>query len=149
MNITVSSDVSIKAVQQMLGHSSAAMTGRVPEPFDEDLNAVADVLDSAPMTIRPSISNEVERDRLIEPLRRSGGLWPCSRLLAEFAPYVGTGDGVAMVCTNVNGPLSEQVFPLQPVQVLHDQFTQEVGLGASCACGKSVYPRFSFRRQTN
>lgn len=44
----VSAGANVKAVQRMLGHSSAAMTLDVyADLFDEDLNAVADALDSA------------------------------------------------------------------------------------------------------
>lgn len=44
----VSAGANVKAVQRMLGHSSAAMTLDVyADLFDEDLNAVADALDAA------------------------------------------------------------------------------------------------------
>ncbi|WP_026550565.1 site-specific integrase [Arthrobacter sp. Br18] len=47
-SFAVSSGANVKAVQRMLGHSSAAMTLDVyAELFDEDLNAVADALDHA------------------------------------------------------------------------------------------------------
>jgi integrase len=47
-SFAVSSGANVKAVQRMLGHSSAAMTLDVyAELFDEDLNAVADALDAA------------------------------------------------------------------------------------------------------
>lgn len=47
-SFAVSAGANVKAVQRMLGHSSAAMTLDVyAELFDEDLNAVADALDDA------------------------------------------------------------------------------------------------------
>lgn len=47
-SFAVSAGANVKAVQRMLGHSSAAMTLDVySELFDDDLNAVADALDDA------------------------------------------------------------------------------------------------------
>lgn len=47
-SLAVSSGANVKAVQRMLGHSSAAMTLDVyADLFDDDLNAVADALDHA------------------------------------------------------------------------------------------------------
>jgi integrase len=44
----VSAGANVKAVQKMLGHSSAAMTLDVyADLFDDDLDAVADALDNA------------------------------------------------------------------------------------------------------
>ncbi len=47
-SFAVSAGANVKAVQRMLGHSSAAMTLDIyADLFDEDLNAVADALDHA------------------------------------------------------------------------------------------------------
>lgn len=47
-SFAVSAKASVKAVQKMLGHSSAAMTLDVyADLFDDDLDAVADALDNA------------------------------------------------------------------------------------------------------
>lgn len=47
-SFAVSAGANVKAVQKMLGHSSAAMTLDVyADLFDDDLDAVADALDDA------------------------------------------------------------------------------------------------------
>ena len=47
-SLAVSAGANVKAVQRMLGHASAAMTLYVyAELFDDDLDNVADALDSA------------------------------------------------------------------------------------------------------
>ena len=47
-SFAVSAGANVKAVQKMLGHSSAAMTLDVyADLFDDDLDAVADALDNA------------------------------------------------------------------------------------------------------
>lgn len=45
-SLSVSAGANVKVVQRMLGHASAAMTlGVYADPFDDDLNALADKLD--------------------------------------------------------------------------------------------------------
>lgn len=47
-SLAVSAGANVKALQRMLGHSSAAMTlDKYADLFDEDLVSVADSLDSA------------------------------------------------------------------------------------------------------
>lgn len=57
-SFAVSAGANVKAVQRMLGHSSASMTLDIyAELFDEDLNAVADALDAAvSMSLKSKIS---------------------------------------------------------------------------------------------
>lgn len=47
-SLAISAGANVKAVQRMLGHSSAAMTlDRYADLFEDDLDSVADALDAA------------------------------------------------------------------------------------------------------
>jgi integrase len=53
-SLAVSAGANVKAVQRMLGHASAAMTlDRYADLFDDDLDAVADRLDSIRESLTP------------------------------------------------------------------------------------------------
>jgi integrase len=57
-SLAVGAGANVKAVQRMLGHASAAMTlDRYADLFDDDLDAVADRLDS----IRESLTRSLEQ----------------------------------------------------------------------------------------